>query len=213
MSLVSRRLVASFCLQAERPPATKLITEQTLKGAVLQHFTLFTSALLSVLPFRISDKHRTTGYCISFSIPIPDLLRSSSLLERHRMELEKSCSALHALSQPPCLLNAACFTFRQQMTQSLSVFVQPLSLCMRKGRKLALMFNKTNSSKAFSATWQAGFEMTGVWEIWQGRSFLLVDHGLGKVLFCLVFYYNIAESNSIQLISEPLKWGNPVGSC
>lgn len=107
---------------------------------------LFTSALFSFLPSCLWQAHN----CDRFSLPIPDLLRSSSLLERCRMEMEEFCSQ----SLVPCrslrvswMLPAS--LVKQQMTHGLSVFVKPLSLCMLKGRKLALMFNKTNSSKAF----------------------------------------------------------------
>lgn len=72
-----------------------------------------------------------------------------------------SCSLCAPWTLPASLV-------KQQMTHR--VFVKPLSLCVLKGRKLLLMFNKTGA-KPFS---HVGFEGTGVWEMWQARSLLLV---------------------------------------
>lgn len=136
---------------------------------MLWHFMLFPSAVWFPPLLLLTSRQLPTTAITSAH---PDLLRSSSLLERCRMGMQEF--SVRALPQPLCSLNAACFSC-QAANDTLRGFVKPLSLCVLKGRKLLLMFNKTGA-KPFSAVSRVGFEGTGVWEIWQARSLLLVAH-------------------------------------
>lgn len=200
---------------AEFLPVSSRVT--TKPGESMKEFTATVLCALS-LQFLLtsphtSGKHPAVSHCGHSALParLTQKLFPPGKVQNAREEFQvQACSVLCASWELAAPL------LRQRMTHSLRTFVKPLSLCVLKGRKLALMFNKTNTSKAFlcSLTWR--FWKDRCVRNWQAKHSGCLQLGKKKssvALFLLPFGLDVAGASRLQFVSEPLSWGDLAACC